>query len=271
MYYRKRPPLPANYLPQHPFDNGMLVLRDEFLLPWPRPKDALSDQLCEYYGAITHLDEQVGRILKALDETGQAENTIVVYAADHGLALGSHGLLGKQSVYEHSMRAPLIIRGPGIPRGETRAFTYLLDLYPTLCDAAGAAPPAGLDGKSLRPLWERKTRRLRDSCFLPFQDLMRSVNDGRWKLIRYPQVDRLQLFDLRNDPDERRDLSADPRHQARIRRLTERMVRWQRELGDTQPLTVPNPKPAAIDLTGHARMPDQWQPAWIRKKYFGLN
>jgi arylsulfatase A-like enzyme len=271
MYYRKRPPLPANYLPQHPFDNGMLVLRDEYLLPWPRPKDQLSDQLCEYYGAITHLDEQVGRILKTLEETGQADNTLVVYAADHGLALGSHGLLGKQSVYEHSMRAPLILLGPGIPKGSTRAFTYLLDLYPSLCDAAGITPPAGLDGKSLRPLWEGKTERVRDSCFLPFQDLMRAVNDGRWKLIRYPQVDHQQLFDLKNDPDERSNLAADPAQAERLARLTELMRRWQKDLGDPQPLTVPNPKPRFIDLTGHQRQCDPWQPAWIRKKYFDLD
>ncbi len=93
-------------MPQHPFDHGALILRDENLAAWPRTEEVVRDQFAEYYGLISHLDEQVGRMLAALDENGQAENTIVVYAADHGLAVGSHGLLGKQNLYEHSMRCP---------------------------------------------------------------------------------------------------------------------------------------------------------------------
>ena len=127
-YYRRDLPLPANYMPQHPFDHGVLNIRDENLAAWPRTPEVIRDQLAEYYGLITHLDEQVGRILAALEENGQAGNTVVVYAADHGLGLGSHGLLGKQNLYEHSMRCPLIVRGPGIPHGSTDAFTYLFDL-----------------------------------------------------------------------------------------------------------------------------------------------
>ena len=148
MYYQNRPPLPENFLPQHPFDNGILKnIRDENLAPYPRPRELISDQLCEYYGLITHLDEQVGRILTALELSGHADDTIIIYASDHGLALGSHGLLGKQSLYEHSMRSPLILAGPGIPAGRsTAAFTYLFDLFPTICALAGVKPPAGLAG-----------------------------------------------------------------------------------------------------------------------------
>ena len=139
-YYRNLPPAPANFLPQLPFDNGMMRGgRDENLAAWPRTEAVIRDQLAEYYGLITHMDEQIGRILAALEKSGQADNTIIIFAADNGLALGSHGLLGKQSVFEHSMRTPLIIAGPGIPRGKsTRAFTYLLDLFPTLCDVTGS-------------------------------------------------------------------------------------------------------------------------------------
>jgi len=267
-YYRKRPPLPANFLPQHPFDNGQLVLRDENLAAWPRTRDVVSDQLCEYYGSITHLDEQIGRVLQALRESGHADDTLVVYAADHGLALGSHGLLGKQSVYEHSMRAPLIVAGPGVPHGESRAMTYLLDLYPTLCDFLAVEAPSGLEGSSLRPIWQGRARKVRDSVFLPFQNLMRAVSDGRWKLIRYPQIDHAQLFDLESDPDEVRSLADRPGQKERIERLTALMAEWQRRVGDTQPLSVDNPKPKHVDLTGTKRVPDQWQPEWIRKKYF---
>ena len=128
-----------------------------------------------------------------------------MYAADNGLALGSHGLLGKQSVYEHSMHVPLIVAGRGIPSGEsTDAFTYLLDLFPTLCDVLGIQPPDDLDGASLRPLWEGKQERVRDSVFLPFLDIQRAVRDERWKLICYPKIGYMQLFDLQADPGRER-------------------------------------------------------------------
>ena len=143
-----------------------------------------------YYGAVTEMDEQIGRVLEALAESGRADNTIIVYTADHGLSVGSHGLLGKQSVYEHAMGAPLIFAGPGIPHGETHALTYLYDLMPTLLDQAGVDIPAGVEGKSLRPLWEGKSESVRDSVYLTYENKMRAVSDGRWKLIRYPLIDR---------------------------------------------------------------------------------
>ena len=268
-YAAKKPPLPKNFMPQHPFDNDNLVLRDEMLAPWPRPAAMIREQLAEYYGLIAHLDGQIGRILDHLKASGLDKNTIIVYAADHGLALGSHGLLGKQSVYEHSMRSPLVFSGPGVPANlETRAYSYLLDVFPTLCDLTGVPAPDGVFGKSLRPIWESRAESVRDSCFLPFQNSMRAVSDGRWKLIRYPQVDRTQLFDLRSDPDELRDRSAEARQAERIAALRKRLEEWQSLVGDRQPWSVPNPRPAAIDLTGRKRSPDQWQPEWIRKKYF---
>ncbi|MFO0810274.1 MAG: sulfatase-like hydrolase/transferase [Gemmataceae bacterium] len=269
-YYRDRPPLPANFLPQHPFDNGMTKnLRDENLAPYPRTESAIRDQLCEYYGLVTHLDEQVGRILAALESTGHAADTIVIYAADSGLAVGSHGLMGKQSLYEHSMKCPLIVAGPGVPAGKsTEAFTYLFDIVPTVCGLTGAALPGPPAGEDLRPVWTGAKPKVRDSVFLPFQGLMRSVRDDRWKLIVYPPIDHRQLFDLKADPDERHDLAADPAHAAEIERLIGLMKTWQAKVGDKQPLTVANPKPKAVSFDGYERKPDQWQPAWIVEKYF---
>lgn len=270
MYYRNPPPLPENFLPVHPFDNGWVKnLRDENLAAFPRDPKVIRDQLCEYYGAITHLDEQVGRILEALAGTPFATNTYVIYAADHGLALGSHGLLGKQSVYEHSMRCPLIVAGPGVPRGrETRAFTYLFDLFPTITALAGTTNPPGLAGTDLRPLWNGRRRKVRDTVFLPFTDTMRAVRDARWKLIHYPQINHRQLFDLRRDPHERHDLATDPRQAGRIEELTGELFAWQRRVGDLQPLFVSQPKPRDPGLEGYVRRPDAWQPAWIVEKYF---
>ncbi len=270
-YYAKKPPLPSNFLPQHPFDNGhMAGGRDENLGPWPRTEEFVRDQLAEYYGLVTHLDEQVGRIVKTLEGSRFAGNTILIYAADHGLAIGSHGLLGKQSVYEHSMHCPLIVSGPGIPKGkETRAFSYLLDLYPTICSLTGVPGPGGLDGHDLRPIWEGRAEKVRDSVFLPFRNVQRSVRDERWKLICYPQIAHRQLFDLRDDPHETENLAADPAHRARVDEMLGLMRRWQDRIGDEQVLAVANPKPKEIDLTGRQRLPDRWQPRWIRDKYFG--
>jgi arylsulfatase A-like enzyme len=110
-------PLPANYLPQHPFNNGDLIGRDERLAAWPRTPAIVRQHLADYYASITFLDAQVGRILEALRASGQYDNTLIVFSSDHGLALGSHGLFGKQSLYDHSMHAPLIFTGPGVPRG----------------------------------------------------------------------------------------------------------------------------------------------------------
>ncbi|MGH9767557.1 MAG: sulfatase-like hydrolase/transferase [Blastocatellia bacterium] len=269
-YYRNLPPLPANFLPQLPFDNGMMRGgRDENLGAWPRTEKMIRDQLAEYYGLITHMDEQIGRILAALEKTGQAGNTIIIFAADNGLALGSHGLLGKQSVFEHSMRTPLILSGPGIPRGKsTTAFTYLHDLFPTLCDTLGIQPPADLEGESLRPLWEGRKTRVRDSVFLPYIQIQRAVRDQRWKLIAYPKIGHLQLFDLQNDPHETTNLIARPESAPRVERLMKLMKQWQARVGDTLVLPSANTTPAKIDLTGKGRVPDQWQPDWIVKKYF---
>jgi arylsulfatase A-like enzyme len=268
MYYDDLPPLPPNYLPQHPFNNGWLIGRDENLGAWPRSESLVRDQLAEYYALITHLDDQIGRILRALDASGRAGSTIVVYAADHGLAVGSHGLLGKQSIYEHSMRAPLIVAGPGIAHGESNAFAYLFDLFPTLCDYLGADVPDGVEGKSLRPVITAETGAIRDTIFLAYEDSQRAVREGEWKLIRYPKINHTQLFNLARDPHEIENLADRPESQERIDWLMERLREMQHKAGDTAPLSTDAPAPFAVDLTNTPREPDQWQPDWIVEKYF---
>ncbi|MEO1993162.1 MAG: sulfatase-like hydrolase/transferase, partial [Pirellulales bacterium] len=271
-YYDNPPPLPENFLPQHPFDNGQISRggRDEGLADWPRQPDVIRDQLCEYYGLITHLDGQIGRILDAIDEHGFGENTVVVYSADHGLALGSHGLLGKQNVYEHSMRCPLVVRGPGIPANtSTMAMTYLLDLYRTFCGYAKVDVPEGVDGYDLRSVFEGSQKSVRNSVFLAYQDKMRTIRDGQLKLHVYPEINYRLLFDLESDPLEMGNLAENPDHANDVERLIGEMKRWQKKLGDTVSLSTDNPKPKAINLTGKPRILDRWQPQWIREKYFG--
>lgn len=268
-YYDALPPLPANFMPQHPFDNGEMTVRDEQLGSWPRTPEMVRDQLAEYYGLVTHMDAQFGRILETLEKTGRAENTYIIYAADHGLAVGSHGLLGKQSVYEHSMGAPLVVSGKGIPAGgSSEAFTYLLDIFPTVCALTGVAPPGDLDGFDLGPLWRGERTSVRDRIFLAYRGLMRSIRDDRWKLIRYPPINHTQLFDLANDPDELSNLAGDPAQAERIAEMMLRLAEGQKSAGDDLPLSVDDPKPMEIDLSGLERTPDRWQPEWIIEKYF---
>lgn len=226
--------LPANFLPEHPFDNGELAVRDEQLLPVPRDKEAVRRAIADYYAMITHLDAQVGRILDALNATGLAENTIVVFAGDNGLALGSHGLLGKQNLYQHSVGVPLLIAGARFkgPRAE-EALCYLHDLAPTLCELAGVPPPAGMEGRSLVRLLEGRTRRHRDELFFAYRDVQRGWRDARWKLIHYPVIGRTQLFDLKDDPDEAEDLAADSRQAARLARLMNKLQVARAAAGDT--------------------------------------
>ena len=228
-------PVPPNYLPEHPFDNGELKVRDEKLEAWPRTKEAIQKHLADYYAIIGHMDAEIGRILAALEAAGELDNTIIIFASDNGLAIGSHGLMGKQSVYDHSVRVPLIIGGPGLPKDrKSEALTYLLDLCPTICEFAGIAPPEGIHGKSLVQVLKDGRVGHRDELLFAYRDLQRGIMDARWHAIHYMKIDRWQLFDFQNDPDELRDLVADPNHAATLRSLKERLPRLRAEFGDAK-------------------------------------
>jgi len=147
------------------------------------------------------------------------------------------------------MRSGMIFAGPGIPRGQSvNAFAYLFDIYPTLCDVAGAPKPESLDGKSLMPVIQGKTAQVRDTVLLGYRDFQRAVRQGQWKLIRYPQIDRTQLFDLEADPYEINDLAARPEQRARVEQLMKALRAQQRIFGDKLPLTAEHPRPGDINL-----------------------
>lgn len=139
---------------KHPFDNGELVIRDEVLATIPRVSDEIKKHIMEYYAMVTHVDRRVGDLVKALKETGEYENTIIVFAGDNGLAVGQHGLMGKQNVYEHSVGVPLMIKGAGsnVQGKKSDKLCYLIDVFPTLCDMTGTDIPASVDGVSLVPV-----------------------------------------------------------------------------------------------------------------------
>jgi len=249
MYDPAKLTLPPNFLPQHPFNNGEMTVRDEKLANWPRTPDEIRQHLADYYGIISHLDEQVGRILQALAERGLLENTIILFTSDHGLAVGQHGLLGKQNLYEHSMRPPLVFSGPGIPAGRSDALVYLYDLFPTVCDLTQTPIPQTVEGKSLVSIMTGKAETVRDGVLLAYRDCQRAFVEPRWKVIRYPQISRTQLFDLSRDPWEMHDLSADPQHATELNRMMTRLAEAQRFNGDTLPLTAAQQIPAEIDLS----------------------
>ena len=239
-------PLPPNFLPQHPFNNGEMVIRDEQLLPWPRRPEAIRAMLADYYRYISYLDAQVGRVLDALDATPAGRLTYVVFAADSGVARGSHGLIGKQNLYEHSLRVPLVFSGPGVPAGRrTSALCYTYDVMPTLGKLCGVAAPTTSEGRELTAVLQDPAQPARSELVFGYKRIQKALADGRWKLIRYPQVDRTQLFDLQADPHEVNDLSADPAQAERLKAMLGRLEVGLRASGDVDALTAQTPLPAA--------------------------
>ncbi|MEW4530693.1 sulfatase-like hydrolase/transferase [Maioricimonas sp. JC845] len=223
-------PLPVNFLPEHPFDHGNAKGRDEVLYAFPRTEEETRRGLAVYYAVITHLDAQIGRILATLEETGQLDETIIVFSSDHGLAMGSHGLRGKQNMYEHSIGVPLIFRGPGIPADRrTDAQCYLRDLYPTICDMTGVAIPKTVHGRSLAPVLRGDADQVYDAVFGHYRDSQRMIRTPEWKYVRYPLVQQEQLFHITDDPHELRDLSQEPAHAATLKELRARLdAEWER-------------------------------------------
>jgi len=228
--------LPGNFMPEHPFDNGELKIRDEMLAEFPRSQDEIRRHIADYYAMISHHDDAVGRIVAAVEARGELDNTIFVFVADHGLAVGQHGLMGKQNMYEHSMHIPMLVAGPGVPRGAKRSqLVYLLDMFPTLCDLCGLDTPDTVEGRSLQPIFNDADAPGREHLYSAYMAVQRAVRDPRHKLIEYV-VDgqrRTQLFDLHADPLEMHDLSAEsPDEVARLRQL---MLQQRDELDDHLP------------------------------------
>jgi arylsulfatase A-like enzyme len=234
---RAAPDLPPNFLPQHPFDHGNLRGRDEQLLPFPRTPESVRDELRAYETVVERLDAQVGRVLQALVETGQTPRTLVIYASDHGLAMGSHGLRGKQNLYEHTVNVPLIVAGPGIPSGKRHpAQVYLRELYPTTCDLAGIAVPESVSARSFAAVLRGEAPAHHEAIFGYFRDTQRMVRTDRHKLIVYPRAGQIQLFDLETDPHERHNLAGTAEWADVQARLQAALDAWRRAHGDPLPV-----------------------------------
>ncbi len=235
MYKAEDIELPKNFLGGHPFDTGDLKIRDEMLAPFPRDPDNTKEHIADYYAMISHLDYQLGRVIDSLKAKGLYDNTIIIFAGDNGLALGQHGLFGKQSCYEHSVRVPLIFAGPGIKKNKkTDAYAYLFDVFPTVCDLIGAEVPESVEGTSLKTAIDGDDK-VRDSLYFAYVHMHRAVKVGEYKLIEYVvdgKHNMTQLFNVERDPLEMCNLASSPEYAGKLNELREKLKSMRVEWGD---------------------------------------
>ena len=266
-----------------PFHHGHPRLRDEVSVPgvWERRDPAtIRNEMGRQAACSENIDIQIGRVFKKLEAMGEMDNTYIIYTSDHGMAIGRHGLQGKQNLYEHTWRVPFVVKGPGIKPGRVDGNIYLLDVLGTLCDYAGIEPPKTVESKSFRPVLEGKLETVRDVLYGAYcggtKPGMRSVRTGDWKLIKYDvmngTVQKTQLFNLKDNPDElltqhhdarmvellgnkpmtaQVNLATDPKHAEKLKEMEGLLLAEMRRLKDpyrlwNQPndgLTAPVEKP----------------------------
>ena len=218
----KQPQLPKNYLPIHPFNNTHMTVRDEVNVSgvWTNRDEAtIRNELGREFACSENIDIQIGRVLKKLEDMGILENTYIFYTADHGMAIGRHGLQGKQNLYEHTFRVPFIVKGPGVkPGSRTNGNIYLLDTLATVCELAGIPAPKTNQGISFKPVLEGKRENVRDVVYGCYcggaKPGIRCVKKGDWKLLKYESkndgVQVTQLFNLAENPHEFVEQHHDP-------------------------------------------------------------
>ncbi len=261
----KQPRLPGNYLPAHPFDNTHMTVRDEVNVSgvWDkRDERTIRNELGREFACSENIDIQIGRVLEKLEAMGELDNTYIFYTADHGMAIGRHGLQGKQNLYDHTWRVPFVVKGPGIqPHSRVKGNIYLLDVLSTLCDLAGITPPKTSEGISLKPVLQGKQETVRDVLYGVYcggaKPGMRCVKKGDWKLLKYDSlrddVRETQLFNLADNPDEfleehrdpkvaqltgailsadQRDLAEDPRYRGKLAEMEALLLAEMRRLDD---------------------------------------
>ncbi|MCD8072798.1 MAG: sulfatase-like hydrolase/transferase [Alistipes sp.] len=230
--------LPDSFLPSPAFDNGDLTVRDELIVPAPRTEEDVRRELAHYYGMVSEVDVQIGRLVRRVKEAGLWDNTIIVLASDNGLAVGRHGLLGKQNLYQHSVRVPLVLAGGPIEKGESDALCYLPDIYPALCNLAGLDIPASVTALPV-PISDTDSRRSR--LLLAYSSIQRAIIEEGYKLIVY-NVDgktRYELFDLSSDPLEMNDLSGKEQYRPTVERLRAYLAEEMARSGDFCDLEEP--------------------------------
>lgn len=260
-----QPVLPNNWLPAHPFHHGHPGLRDEVSVSgvWEnRDPATIRNELGREYACNEYIDIQIGRVLAKLEEMGELDNTYIFYTADHGMAIGRHGLQGKQNLYEHTWKVPFVVKGPGIKAGSRAPGNiYLLDVLSTMCDLTGVDIPETSEGISFKPVLLGEKEVTRDVLYGVYnggtKPGMRSVKKGDWKLIKYDVLDgevrETQLFHLGDNPDEylkehhdpavakltgvkpqphQVNLAGDPKHAEKLAEMEALLLSEMRRLND---------------------------------------
>ncbi len=261
----KQPLLPVNYLPAHPFPHGHPGLRDEVSVSgvWEkRDERTIRNEVGRQFACSENIDIQIGRVLDKLKAMGELDNTYILYTSDHGMAIGRHGLQGKQNLYEHTWRVPFVVKGPGIkPGSRVKGNIYLLDLLCTLCDLTGVKAPESNEGISFKPVLEGRQETVRDVLFGCYaggsKPGMRCVKQGDWKLVKFDVLDgsvhETQLFNLAENPQEflqqhhdpavagltgvtpskdQVNLAGDARHAEKLKEMEQLLLSEMRRLND---------------------------------------
>jgi arylsulfatase A-like enzyme len=218
---------------------------DPALPPDERKRLNLQHLVKNYYRVLSSVDENVGRLLDALDRDGLAENTIVVYTSDNGFFLGEHGLFDKRLMYEPSIRVPMLVRFPARVRAAAADRSHMIlnvDIAPTLLELAGVPVPTWMHGRSMVPiLTGQATAPWRDAFLYEYYEYPaehcvrkhRGVRTARWKLIHFwEQPQEWELYDLASDADEVHNLAGRREHARTLDALRARMKALRTELGD---------------------------------------
>lgn len=237
MYPLENISVPKSFLPMYPFKDSIgngPGLRDEALAPFPRTEHAIKVHTKEYYALITHLDEQIGGILDGLEATGRMDNTYIIFTSDHGLAIGRHGLLGKQTQFDHSIRPPFMIVGPDIPQNKkVDADIYLQDAMATSLDLAGIEKPDYVFFNSVMDLVDgSRTESHYDAIYNGYINYQRMIRKDEFKLIAYPKLNKILLFDMVNDPEEMNDLAKQPEYKDKVKTMFEELLVLQKQMND---------------------------------------
>ena len=237
MYNMDKISVPENFLSEHPFDFGIRQVRDETLEQYPRRESEIKRHIRDYYAMISHLDASIGRIIDSLIKSGKYEDTIIIFSSDNGLAIGQHGLMGKQNCYEHSIKVPLIFTGPCIPSNEIRdTFVYLMDIFPTLCETVGIETPETVEGISMKKAFSSKDAVVRDELFLAYKDKIRGIKNNKYKLLiyKYKTQKTVQLFDIENDPYEIKNLAGLEEYEDIQKELMDKTKAYADDWGDIE-------------------------------------
>jgi arylsulfatase A-like enzyme len=237
MYPLENISVPEDYMTEYPWKDEIgcsAFLRDEKLAPFPRTEYAVKVNRQEYYAIITHMDEQIGRIIDALEESGKMDNTYIFYTADHGLACGHHGLMGKQNMYDHSVRPPMMVIGPGVPKNRRiDAMVYLQDIMPSTLELANYKKPEYVEFNSLMPILKGEQKSSYKAIYGAYTGLQRMVRTDDFKLIAYPKAKKILLFNLKEDPLEMKDISDSPAYEKEVKKMYALLLEQQEIMGDT--------------------------------------